>query len=221
MAAAPASAPPTSSSATSEPTHFVVMVTGQIEAGRYEGLDSLYCRYAFTFGDDWKVVSGVEEGITQLSTASGGGGEQGLLAVWNFPVDVTFRATSAHGWPQIVISVYGNDSFGRSDVIIGYGAIHLPIGPGRHELYIRTFRPLASSLWLRFQSWVNGMRPEFIDSLFPSKGEGRDVTRVQSFGVVKLALDVTVQGMDALGYKMPPVARTPMQLEHDPFMAAS
>eukprot|EP00966_Prymnesium_polylepis_P250553 5793786-Prymnesium_polylepis.1 len=147
MAAAPASAPPTSSSATSEPTHFVVMVTGQIEAGRYEGLDSLYCRYAFTFGDDWKVVSGVEEGITQLSTASGGGGEQGLLAVWNFPVDVTFRATSAHGWPQIVISVYGNDSFGRSDVIIGYGAIHLPIGPGRHELYIRTFRPLASSLW--------------------------------------------------------------------------
>ena len=29
------------------------------------------------------------------------------------------------------------------------------------------------------------MRPEFIDSLFPSKSQGRDVTRVQSFGVVK------------------------------------
>ena len=135
------------SSATSEPTNFVVMVTGQIEAGRYEGMDSLFCRYAFAFGDDWKVATGVEEGITQLSTASGSGGEQGLLAVWNFPVDITFRATSAHGWPQIVVSVYGSDGFGRSDTIIGYGATHLPICPGRHELYIRTFRPLASSLW--------------------------------------------------------------------------
>lgn len=199
------------SSTASYPTHFVVMVTGQIEAGRYEGLDSLYCRYAFTFGEDWKVVSGVEEGITQLSTASGSSGDQGLLAIWNFPVDVTFRATGAHGWPQIVISVYGNDSFGRSDAIIGYGATHLPIGSGRHELYVRTFRPLASSL-LRFRSWMSGMRPEFVDSLFPSKGEGRDVTRVQSFGAVKLQLDVTTQGMEALGYQVPPVQRTAMQL---------
>ncbi|KAL1525747.1 hypothetical protein AB1Y20_020591 [Prymnesium parvum] len=203
-----------------EPSHFVVMVTGQLESGRYEGLDSLYCRYAFAFGDDWKVVSGVEEGISQLSTASGSGGEQGLLAIWNFPVDVTFRATSAHGWPQMVVSVYGSDSFGRSDVIFGYGATHLPIAPGRHELYIRTFRPLASSLWLRFRSWMSGMRPEFIDSLFPSKSEGRDVTRVQSFGVVKLQLDVTIQGMEALGYQMPPVQRTPLQL-HDPFLACN
>jgi len=215
MASAPSSAQP-ASSASAEPTHFVAMVTGQIEAGRYEGLDSLYCRYAFTFGDDWKVVSGVEEGITQLSTASGTGGEQGLVAVWNFPIDVTFRATSAHGWPQIVVSVYGNDSFGKSDVIIGYGATHLPIGPGRHELYIRTFRPLASSLFLRFQSWVNGMRPEFIDSLFPSKGEGRDVTRVQSFGCVKVVVDVTLQGMEELGYSVPPLSRPAVRLGPGP-----
>jgi len=44
------------------------------------------------------------------------------------------------------------------------------------------------------------MRPEFIESLFPAKGEGRDVTRVQSFGAVKLLLDVSVQGMEQLGY---------------------
>lgn len=134
-------------------SHFIVMATGQIEAGRYEGLDSLYCRYAFNFGDDWRVVSGIEEGITQMSSASGDGGESGLIAVWNFPIDVTFRATCAHGWPQIVVSVYGADGLGHSDVIVGYGATHVPMQPGRHELYIRTFRPLASSLLLRFQSW--------------------------------------------------------------------
>ena len=31
--------------------------------------------------------------------------------------------------PQIVISVYGNNIFGR-DEVRGYGAVHLPITPG-------------------------------------------------------------------------------------------
>ena len=184
----------------SGPTHFVVMATGQIEGAKFEGHDSLYCRYAFSMGEDWTVMKGVEEGITQLSSASGASSEGGQVAVWNFPIDVTFRSTCAHGWPQIIVSVYGTDAFGRSDMILGYGAIHLPIAPGRHELYVNTFRPLASSLAGRLQSWFSGMRPEFIDSLFPSKSQGRDVTRVQSFGTVKLVLDVTLQGMETLGY---------------------
>ena len=184
----------------SGPTHFVVMATGQIEGAKFEGHDSLYCRYAFSMGEDWTVMKGVEEGITQLSSASGASSEGGQAAVWNFPIDVTFRSTCAHGWPQIIVSVYGTDAFGRSDMILGYGAIHLPIAPGRHELYVNTFRPLASSLAGRLQSWFSGMRPEFIDSLFPSKSQGRDVTRVQSFGTVKLVLDVTLQGMETLGY---------------------
>lgn len=167
--------------ATSEPTHFVMMATGQIDAGRYEGLDSLFCRYAFCVGDDWKVVSGVEEvcnramsrtrrpaerrvrppissssasqGITQLSTSSGSSSDGSQVAVWNFPIDITFRATSAHGWPQIVVAVYGSDAFGRTDMIIGYGSVHLPVAPGRHELYVRTFRPVASSWFAHFNFW--------------------------------------------------------------------
>ena len=78
-------------------TYFVMMVTGQIEAGKYEGHDNLYCRYAFSCGDDWKVVRGVEEGITQMSTASSTAAESSSLAVWNFPIDVTFKSTGAHG----------------------------------------------------------------------------------------------------------------------------
>ena len=91
----------------------------------------------------------MEEGITQMASSSSANG----LAVWNFPIDLTFRSTCVHGWPQIVISVYGDDYFGRSDMILGYGATHLPLTPGRHQLTIRTFRPLASSLLGRFQSW--------------------------------------------------------------------
>jgi len=198
---------------TAEATHFVVMVTGQIESGRYEGLDSLYCRYTFSFGEDWRVVRGVEEGITQMSTARGTAADAGRLCVWNFPIDVTFKATGVHGWPQVVLSIYGSDFAGRSDMIIGYGAVHLPLTPGRHELFVRTFRPIAASLLGRFQSWLMGKRPEFRDTHFPSKGEGRDVTRVQSFGCVKIVVDVTLQGMEELGYAVPPPVRPGVRLE--------
>ena len=194
-------------------THFVVMATGQIEAGRYEGHDTIYCRYAFSFGEDWTVNKGVEEGITQMSTSSSTAESgAGQVAVWNFPIDVTFRATCPHGWPQIVLSVYGSDSFGRSDQILGYGAVHLPMAPGRHVLYVRTFRPVGSSLMNRFLAWLNGARPEFIDSLVPSRGAGRDVTRVQSFGTVKLQVDVALQGMEALGYSVPPATAATLRL---------
>lgn len=54
------------------------------------------------------------------------------LLVWNFPVDVTYKATNAFGWPQLVISVYGVDALGR-DVIQGYGCMHLPTCAGRWE----------------------------------------------------------------------------------------
>ena len=281
MAAQPVpTAPVSAAAAPLESTHFIVMVTGQIESGRFEGHDSLYCRYAFAHGDDWKVARGVEEGITQMSTASRTAADAGRLAVWNFPVDVTFKATGAHGWPQIILSVYGSDAFGRSDMIIGYGAMHLcaphranltrarraaacvvcmpcvpcvpsvacarhpfhgvlphtkpsppfirackqsargrPLTPGRHELYVRTFRPLASSLFGRFQSWLLGARPEFRDTHFPAKGEGRDVTRVQSFGCVKVVCDVTLQGMEELGYAVPAPVRPAVRVL-DPFTSA-
>ena len=211
--AATAAAGGVSASADVPPIHFVVMVTGQIESGRYEGLDSLYCRYTFSHGEDWLVARGVEEGITQMSTVGASGNEASTaLAVWNFPVDVTFRATGVYGWPQIVLSVYGTDAFGRSDMIVGYGAAHLPMAPGRHEIYIRTFRPLASSLFGRFQSWAMGARPEFRDSQFPSKGEGRDVTRVQSYGCTKVVVDVTLQGMEELGYSVAPASKPSVRI---------
>ena len=189
----------------------------RFEAGRYEGMDSLYCRYAFSFGEDWQVARGVEEGLSQVSTAGGSAYEEGgALAVWNFPVDVTFRSTDVFGWPQLVISVYGTDAFGRSDMIIGYGAAHLPMSPGRHELYVRTFRPLAASTFGRLLSWVLGSRPEFRDSMHPSRGDERAVTRTQSFGCVKVILDVTLQGMEELGYQLAPAPR-PAQAVHQGF----
>ena len=49
--------------------------------------------------------------------------------VWNFPFDCVFMATNPMGWPQIIVTLYGPDLFGRS-VIKGYGSVHFPTSPG-------------------------------------------------------------------------------------------
>ena len=53
----------------------------------------------------------------QIAHRSPSGGDS---VVWNFPVSATFRGKCAHGWPRLVISVYGIDGFGR-DIVRGYG----------------------------------------------------------------------------------------------------
>jgi B9 domain-containing protein 1 len=83
-------------------------------------------KYSIVHGPDWSIVSGIEEGVSQLSKSNL---ESNSAVVWNFPVDVGFRSNNAFGWPQIVLSVYGMDTFGR-DVIRGYGCVHLPMQPG-------------------------------------------------------------------------------------------
>ncbi len=42
----------------------------------------------------------------------------------------------------------------------------------------------------RFSSWMAGMPAEFSDPRFPSYGEGREVTRVQSGGLVNVQINV-------------------------------
>ena len=50
------------------------------------------------------------------------------------------------------------------------------------------------------------------DSQFPSQGTGRDVTRVQSFGCLKVVVDVTLQGMEELGYSVAPPQQSTVRL---------
>ena len=47
-----------------------------------------------------------------------------------------------------------------------------------------------------------GNPPEFFDSKFVCQGDGREVTRVQSSGVVRLKLNVVTKGMNQCGYSL-------------------
>ena len=83
---------------------------------------------------------------------------------WNFPIDVTFKATNVHGWPRICVSVYGIDYLGR-DVIRGYGSALIPLGPGQHIIEVETYTPLATSTFNTFISWLLGNPPEVLYEL--------------------------------------------------------
>ena len=123
--------------------------------------------------------------------------------VWNFPLDITFRSTSPFGWPQLVVSVYGMDSFGN-DIVRGYGAVHVPIFAGSGQnIDVPLFVPESASIIQKLTGWLMGRRPEYVDPRVVASGEGRGVTRVTSSdgGFVKVHFNVVTKDIKRLGYE--------------------
>eukprot|EP00281_Chroomonas_sp_CCMP1168_P034767 CAMPEP_0206242710 /NCGR_PEP_ID=MMETSP0047_2-20121206/17205_1 /ASSEMBLY_ACC=CAM_ASM_000192 /TAXON_ID=195065 /ORGANISM="Chroomonas mesostigmatica_cf, Strain CCMP1168" /LENGTH=209 /DNA_ID=CAMNT_0053667753 /DNA_START=68 /DNA_END=697 /DNA_ORIENTATION=+ len=181
------------------PSSFEVHCMGQIESAYFPAEDNLYCQFSVQHGNDWQVLAGMESGITQVASVPGGAGAE---LVWNFPLDLTFKSTNVYGWPQLVLGVHGNDFLNRH-VIKGYGSVHLPTVPGSHELHVRMFRPLSSSPLQQFIGWINGTPPEYIDAKRPAMPTGREVTRVESVGVVVLKIHIVTRNMSRFGYSLP------------------
>eukprot|EP00347_Sterkiella_histriomuscorum_P007499 403348687 len=119
--------------------------------------------------------------------------------VWNYPFELAFSSTNVSGWPQIVLTMTNRDFFGR-DQICGYGTVHIPTQPGTHTRYINLFRPISSSLLSQVFGWFKGKNAEFISPTeLLAKNEGREVTRVESSGVLKIQFHITVKNMDDFG----------------------
>ena len=178
---------------------FSVMVTGQIESAKFPThISNLYCRYVVSYGVDWDMVHGIPTGISQISRRQVGGGNDGI--VWNFPIEFALNSTNAYGWPRISLAVYGLDFLGR-DVVRGYGSIMVPTSPGRYLESVLTYRPISGSCCLQFMNWLNGTNPEYYETNFTAKGEGRAVTRVKAEGIVKVALSVSIKDMNRFGFR--------------------
>ena len=69
---------------------------------------------------------GIEEGMSQMAVQSQDGSRN---LVWNFPIESWWRSSNPHGWPRLILCVYGPDAANK-DVIHGYGSTLLPISPG-------------------------------------------------------------------------------------------
>lgn len=179
---------------------FLLMLAGQIESAEFPEFDEIFCKYSFVYGQDWVITTGLEEGITQITKKSQDGRQ---IFVWNFPLDITWKTTNPHGWPQIVISAYGVDTFGN-DVARGYGVCHVPLVPGKHKRTVAMFVPESTSKLQKFTSWFLGRRPEYVDPRVIAQGEGREVTRVRSQGHVTVMFNVVTKDMKKLGYDTTP-----------------
>ncbi|XP_069697882.1 B9 domain-containing protein 1 [Periplaneta americana] len=175
---------------------FMISVAGQIESAEFHDFDDIYCKFCFVYGPDWVVTSGLEEGISQIVKRSR---DERQLFVWNFPLDITFKSTNPHGWPQLVVSVYGLDTFGN-DVVRGYGLCHLPIASGVYKKTLAMFVPESTSLLQKLTCWLTGRRPEYVDPRVLAQGEGREVTRVRSQGHVKVSFNMVTRDLARFGY---------------------
>ena len=78
---------------------------------------------------------------------------------------------------------------------------HFPVAPGSYALKVRLFKPVSSSLLQQFLGRLMGMPPEFVDPKLPSRGDGREVTRVESTGHVIVKVNIMTKDMDRLGYE--------------------
>ncbi|XP_033323951.2 B9 domain-containing protein 1 [Megalopta genalis] len=176
---------------------FFLSIIGSIEHAEFYDADNVYCKYGFHFGPEWTVVAGIEEGLTQMCKCSS---DPRNLAVWNFPLEITFKSTNPHGWPQMIMSIYGLDLFGH-DVIRGYGVCHLPLKTGYHEKRVAVYVPESSSTLQRFAAWLTGRRPELIDPAILASNGGRDLTRMRVEGAVTVTFNVVMKDFFKLGYK--------------------
>ncbi|KAK7583959.1 hypothetical protein V9T40_004922 [Parthenolecanium corni] len=175
---------------------FLISVVGQIEKAEFAEFDNIYCKYCFVCGPDWERLSGYEEGLSQVSRKSQ---DDRQIFVLNFPFEVCFKSTNPYGWPRIVLSIYGIDSFGNS-VIRGYGMYHLPVTSGKCTKVMSTFVPASSSMLQQMTSWFTGRRPEYLDSRVLAFGDGREVTRVASQGKVWITFNVMIKDMRKYGF---------------------
>ena len=147
-------------------TSFFLMVTGHIESASSHSStclnDKLYCRYSYSYGsEDWKIVHGVSHGYSQIATqgvVSSNDDEGGNVIVWNFPIEISFQSSNPQGWPRLALSIYGLDFAGR-DVLRGYASMLVPMSPGRHTKYLKTYRPVSGSKLVQFVNWLFGTNP--------------------------------------------------------------
>lgn len=186
----PSSLPPPSNAS------FIVSITGQIESCDFPGINNLYCKYDFVHGVDWTVIEGMEQGISQIGSTLT---ESGSVIVLNFPLEIVFKSVNIFGWPQLTLSVYGPDFLGR-DIVRGYGSVHVPTVPGRYSSVVPMLTPRPLSLMDAVTTGLTGQATEFHDVTFVSRAQGREVTRVTSYGTVKVLWNVMMKNTAPFGY---------------------
>ncbi|KAH0799248.1 B9 domain-containing protein 1 [Histomonas meleagridis] len=173
----------------------IVSVQGQIVSCHSDNTDDIFCKFGFAMGSDWSIISGADEGISQTSKV-------GIdhCCTWNFPIDAVFQSPKPFGWPQLIVSVYGENLFGKTTVI-GYGACHIPTEAGHHSFNVALFSR-APTPAERFTGFFTGRMPEAIAPNFIAGGDAREIFKTESHGYIKVSFDTVISGLQKLDLKI-------------------
>lgn len=164
----------------------------------YDG-DGVFCKYDFEVGPDWELENGEISGKSQYSFKGEGNFD---YMVWNMPFELSFKSRNPYGWPQIVITCSSANLLGR-ETLKGYGVVHVPTQPGRHERNVHIFSPISSSFLFDFLGVLVGKKAEYTNApKILASGDGREITRTKSEGIIKIVFQVSLRDMDKFGYSL-------------------
>ena len=176
---------------------FILNVQGMIELGEFFDGDIINCKYDIEFGQDWELLNGLKTNQSQQACRTEG---KDNFFIWNMPFEVCLRSTNPSGWPQLVVSCYGPDWFGR-EVLKAYGVCYFPTTKGSHERTLHMFSIKSSSGFIEAIGIFLGQKAEILNAPnILSTGEGREVIRAQSEGIVKAKFNINITNMEYFGY---------------------
>ena len=171
---------------------FILNVQGMIELGEFFDGDIINCKYDIEFGQDWELLNGLKTNQSQQACRTEG---KDNFFIWNMPFEVCLRSTNPSGWPQLVVSCYGPDWFGR-EVLKAYGVCYFPTTKGSHERTLHMFSIKSSSGFIEAIGIFLGQKAEILNAPnVLSTGEGREVIRAQSEGIVKAKFNINIQNI--------------------------
>ena len=175
-----------------------LLVNGMIESAQIPDENGVCIKFDFTSGKEWHLHSGIQTGVSQHAYKSMQTNDR---IVWNFPFELIYRTNDISGWPKVCVSLTSRDFLGR-DVVCGYGVVHVPTQPGKHTRYVQIFKPKSSSYLIDMIGSITGKPAEYYNPVdLLQKTTGREVSRVETTGVVKIQFNICSRNMEALGFQ--------------------
>ena len=176
---------------------FLINAQGMIELGNFFDGDCINCKYDIEIGQDWEIINGLRTNQSQQACRTEGKENN---FVWNMPFEVSLRSTNPSGWPQLVVSCYCPDFFGR-EVLKAYGVCYFPTTSGSHKRILYMFSPMSSNEVINAVGIFLGQKAEIINAPnVLSTGEGREVIRAQSEGSIQVKFNIHIINMECFGY---------------------
>ena len=172
-----------------------VHVLGQLSGASEFSSTSLFCKWTIECDKDsgrWQKIEGMESGQTQVDHAPAG-----EMSVWSHPIDVHYKTTSLQGWPKMLLQVWQQDSFGRTE-LAGYGFCYVPSSPGIFDLDCPCWRP-TGDLSENIYGFFLGGTPHLKHPEIVSKPDDRYRLRTEATGNVHVRLHIIVKGFAKFG----------------------